>query len=71
MEIKYLGVTERTKTMTQGHTHQRCKDNFPNFVDKDHWPPNSPDLNPLDYYTWDEFVQQTNWDKIQSKKILN
>ena len=22
------------------------------FVNKDEWPPNSPDLNPLDYYVW-------------------
>ena len=30
-------------------TQQWCKDSFPSFIDKDHWPPNSPDLNPLDY----------------------
>ena len=37
---------------TTSHTHrstqQWCKVNFPTFIDKDHWPPNSPDLNPLD-----------------------
>ena len=42
------------------HTHKLtqkwCKDNFPAFIDKDHWPPSSPDLNPLDYCIWDEFV---------------
>ena len=34
------------------HTHQlneqRCQDHFPPFIDKDHWVPNSPDLNSLD-----------------------
>jgi hypothetical protein len=25
-------------------------------LDKDHWPPNSPDLNPLDYFFWNEVV---------------
>ena len=30
-------------------TQKWCQDNFPSFIDKDHWPPNSPDLNPLDY----------------------
>ncbi|CAF1949018.1 unnamed protein product [Rotaria magnacalcarata] len=30
-------------------TQQWCHDNFPGFIDKDHWLPNSPDLNPLDY----------------------
>ena len=42
------------------HTHKLtqkwCKDNFPAFIDKYHLPPNSPDLNPLDYCIWDEFV---------------
>ena len=47
-----------------------CQMNFPSFVDKDHWPPNSPDLNPLYYSTWDEFVQQINWAKVKSKKTL-
>ena len=27
-----------------------CKRRFWRFIDKQHWPPNSPDLNPLDYY---------------------
>ena len=22
------------------------------FITKDQWPPNSPDLNPMDYYLW-------------------
>ncbi len=34
------------------HTHHLsqkwCIDNLTRFIDKDHWPPNSPDLNPLD-----------------------
>ncbi|CAF3476932.1 unnamed protein product [Rotaria socialis] len=30
-------------------TLQWCSDNFSSFIDKDHWPTNSPDLNPLDY----------------------
>jgi len=31
---------------TQEWLGQHC----PNFIDKDSWPPNSPDLNPLDYH---------------------
>ncbi|CAF1226898.1 unnamed protein product [Rotaria magnacalcarata] len=27
-------------------TQQWCRDNFPSFIGKDRWPPNSPDLNP-------------------------
>ena len=51
-------------------TQQWCKDNFPSFIDKDHSPPNSPDLNPLDYSIWDELTHAVNWDKITSKNTL-
>ena len=44
--------------------------NFSSFINKDHWPPNSPDLNPLDYSIWDEFVHAIKWDKVTSKKTL-
>ena len=33
---------------TQEWLGQHC----PNFIDKESWPPNSPDLNPLDYDAW-------------------
>ncbi len=39
---------------------QWCRDNFPSFIDKHHWLPNSPDLNPLDYSIWDELVKAIN-----------
>ena len=53
------------------HQHYRtqkwCQENFPSFIDKDHWPPNSPDLNPLAYSIWDEFVKVMDWNKVKSK----
>ena len=53
------------------HLTQRWRqDHFPSFIDKDHWPPNSPDLNPLDYSIWDEFVLTVRWDKLTSKTTL-
>ena len=51
-------------------TQQWCAEYFPSFFDKDHWPPNSPDLNLLDYSIWDEFAHQMNLDRVQSKKTL-
>ena len=40
---------------------QWLEDNSPDFINKDQWPPNSPDLNPLDYHVWgamlDKFQQ--------------
>ena len=51
-------------------TQQWCAENFPAFIDKDRWPANSPDLNPLDYSIWDEVASRINWKKITSKKTL-
>ena len=35
------------------HFHEKaqewCPNNCPSFIDRDHWPPNSSDLNPLAY----------------------
>jgi hypothetical protein len=36
--------------------HLWCRDSFPAFIDKDHWPLNNPDLNLLDCSIWDQFV---------------
>lgn len=58
----------------RAHTHnlsqQWCKDNFPDFIPARRWPPNSPDLNPLDYSVWDELVHSMRWDNVKSKKTL-
>ncbi len=53
------------KPHTHVATQEWCRKNFSSFIDKDHWPPNSPDINPLDYSIWDEFGQQINWAKVQ------
>ena len=56
------------------HIHAKsqewCNSNFPSSIDKDHWPPNSPDLNPLDYCVWDEFAQRVKWNTVTSKQTL-
>ena len=40
------------------HFHEKTQEwypnNFPSFIQRNHWPPNSSDLNPLDYCVWDE-----------------
>ncbi|CAF3943762.1 unnamed protein product, partial [Rotaria sp. Silwood1] len=51
-------------------TQKWCQENFPSFIDKDHWPPNNSDLNPLDYCIWNEFAQYVNWEKVTSKSTL-
>jgi transposase len=52
------------------HTQTWCKDNFWNFWPSSRWPPNSPDLNPLDYSIWYELCSQMKWEKIKNKKTL-
>jgi hypothetical protein len=37
-------------------TQQWFRSHFPSFIDKDCWPPTSPDLNPLYYCIWDELA---------------
>jgi hypothetical protein len=32
--------------------------NTPEFINKDEWPPNSPDLNPLDYHVWGAMLEK-------------
>ena len=58
----------------KAHIHEKsqecCAKNFPSFIDKDHWPPNSPDLNPLDYCVWNEIAPVSKWNAVTSKKTL-
>lgn len=55
------GATSHTSNVSQNW----CKNNFKIFLNKTHWPANSPDLNPLDYYFWDAVVKKI---KINKKK---
>ena len=42
------GATSHTSRITQEHLNA----NMPEFIGKDDWPPQSPDLNPMDYQVW-------------------
>jgi len=41
----------------------------PDFINKDAWPPNSPDLNPLDYHVWGWMLDKFNRLNPQPKNI--
>lgn len=60
------GATSHTHHLSQ----QWCADNLPSFISKTYWPPNSPDLNPLDYSIWNELVQSMNWNNVKTKSGL-
>jgi len=34
------------------HTVAYLRSNMPEFFEPENWPPNSPDLNPVDYAVW-------------------
>ncbi|CAF4826687.1 unnamed protein product, partial [Rotaria magnacalcarata] len=36
----------------------------------DRWPPNSPDLCPLDYSSWNELTESMDWDNITTKATM-
>ena len=38
-------------------TQQWLAAHCPDFIDKDCWPPNSPDINPLDYHVWGSMLE--------------
>ena len=48
-----------------------CFNSFPSFIDKDHWPPNSPDLNLLDYCVWNEIAQMIKRNTLTARKTLS
>jgi hypothetical protein len=55
----------------QAHQTQTwCKNHFWDFWPKSRWPPNSPDINPLDYSIWNELCAQMDWSKVTNKKTL-
>ena len=51
-------------------TQEGCRSHLPLFIDKDYWPPNSSDLNPLDYCIRNEFAGTINRDLVRSKVTL-
>jgi len=50
-----------TARVTQEWLHENC----PEIIEKDRWPPNSPDLNPLDYHVWGAMLER--YHKVQPK----
>ena len=48
------GAPSHTSNATQTHLEQVV----PHFIKKDEWPPQSPDLNPMDYTIWDSLSEK-------------
>ena len=43
-----------------------CRKNFKFFIPKEKWPPNSPELNPLDYSIWDNISNHVEYHKVKT-----
>lgn len=41
-------IKDGTPALMAKATQQWCKKNLPNFIQKEEWPANSPDLNPIE-----------------------
>ena len=48
------GAPAHTSRLAQDWLAQHC----PDFIKKDEWPPNSPDLNPLDFHVWGAMLEK-------------
>jgi len=48
------GAPAHAVKMTQQWLAAHC----PDFTDKDSWPPDSPDINPLDYHVWGSMLEK-------------
>ena len=48
------GAPSHTAKLTQDWISTNCSD----FIRKDEWPPNSPDLNPLDFHVWGAMLER-------------
>ena len=47
------GALAYTAKLAQEWIEENCH----KFIKKDEWPPNSPDLNPLDYHVWNAMLE--------------
>ena len=48
------GAPSHTGRITQEHPDA----NTPEFIGKDDWLPQSPDINPMDYHVWDSLLEK-------------
>lgn len=49
---QYIFQQDGAPAHTARQTQEWLSLNCPDFINKDEWPPNSPDLNPLDFHVW-------------------
>ena len=48
----YVFIQDGAPAHTSNFTQMWCKEHFSRFLDKNMWPPSSPDINPMDFAIW-------------------
>ena len=51
---------------TDNRARQWCKNNFRFFISKEKWPPNSSELNPMDYSIWTNISSDVEYGRIKT-----
>jgi len=59
-----------TRTSYTWHCHHAAERETPEFIPSEMWPPNSPDLNPVDYSIWDLLQERVYRSRIHDVKEL-
>lgn len=66
-----MGVSTRSSIKSYKHkTEERCKKLFKFFIEDKRRPPNSPELNSLDYSIWAKISSNVDYKKVVSKEFL-
>ena len=54
----FIFQQDRAPSHTSRITQEHLDANMPEFIGKDDWPPQSPDLNQMDYHAWDSLSEK-------------
>ena len=69
-KIDNTGSVKRTPGSGRPRAVQFLESNVPSFIEPALWPPNSPDLNPVDYAVWGALQQMVYRDRVNSLQDL-
>ena len=63
-------VQDGATSHTSKESQEWCKSNFKWYVDKFHWPANTPEWNPMDYSVWTEIDRHIDYKKVKTQSDL-
>ena len=67
----FIFQQDEARTHTANDAVAYLKDNVPEFIEPENWPPKSPDLHPVDYSIWENLSQRVcNYQRIRDVQHL-